>query len=323
MALTDLVNEATAAALDVRYREARAARLKAATVAEAERLRLAGAPVRELTSDQGLGSLRLDGEGRPVAPAIQKQDEVDGWLAQVEPSLVEALISVPPGRLAEALDILEFHGFTTREVSSRVTSRDLKATLAWLAAHCRIQPDPQIPRAWNVLHQDNEGHLTPVPGVTAVKPAPYWVVTTNDDRRKDYVATAESEVEELVRQLRQQDDLERSARDADRKDLRDDLAELEDPPRSSIEGGGGDRLDAAYPSLPRGIAGPMMARFQALSRGVDEALAKREDLLALTRPEVAALCRERGESTKGSKEALVDRLLIADGLVSPAPGASD
>lgn len=206
MSLQDIVNEATAAALQAAYMKARADALKAAAVGEAERLRAEGAPVRELSSDQRLGTLRLDAAGLPAVPVIDKPDEVTSWLAEHAPHLVTASIRVPVDQLEKALDALEFHaGMAAPDVEARMDFHDRDAATRWIREHCIVQADPEAPRTWNVRLVNPDGTLTPVPGVSGIQPAPYWVVKTNDERKRDYVATAQSEVDELIRQLREQD----------------------------------------------------------------------------------------------------------------------
>lgn len=211
MSLLDLLNAAADAKLQSAYHDALASGLKAAAIGEAERLRSTHVPVRELNSDQGLGALRLDNDGKPAVPVIDKPEETASWLAQVEPALVQATISVPVDKLEEALEALGYAGIAGPHVTAKVESRDPDATARWLAAHCKVQADPQMPGAWNVLHVDAEGHTALVPGASAVRPSPYWVIKTNDDLRAANVATAQSEVEELVRQLREADAADREA----------------------------------------------------------------------------------------------------------------
>jgi hypothetical protein len=57
---------------DANYRRARADALLAAVIGEAERLRSTGVSVRELDSDQRIGTLRLDGANLPAVPAIER-----------------------------------------------------------------------------------------------------------------------------------------------------------------------------------------------------------------------------------------------------------
>lgn len=220
----DLVNEAAAAALRSAYAAAIAAGLKAAAIAEAERARAAGLPARELTADDRTGSLRLDGAGRPAAPVISDAAATTSWLAEHAPHLVRAALTVPVDRLEEALQVLEMLGMREDTVAARVEFRDPGEAAKWLADNCTIQADPDLPGKWNVLYRQarkdgEEGAtLTPVPGVSAVKPAPYWVVKTNDDMRKDHVAAAQVEVDGLVARLRQDDAAGRAAATPDAPD---------------------------------------------------------------------------------------------------------
>lgn len=210
MTLQNLVNAALGERADADYRYAKADRLKAAAIAEAERLRARGGAVRELSSDQGLGTLRLDGANKPAVPVVDKPDETSSWLAQVAPALVTASIRVPVERLAEALEVLDFAGINGPAVSAKVESRDPQETGRWLRENCVVQADPQVPRAWNVLYRDAEGHLTPVPGTSAVQPVPSWKLTVAADLKARYTATGVGEADELVQQLRQDDAAQRT-----------------------------------------------------------------------------------------------------------------
>lgn len=201
MSLQDLVNRALDERRDADYRRARADALLSAVIGEAERLRAAGVSARELDSDQRIGTIRLDGANLPASPVIEKTDELASWLAETAPGLATASISVPVGKLEEVLELLEMAGL--RDVAeAKVAPRDLAQTLAWLGEHCKVQADPDIPHAWNVMHQDDEGHLTAVPGVTARPPTPTWKVIIARDLKTEAVAVAKAEVGELVRELR-------------------------------------------------------------------------------------------------------------------------
>jgi hypothetical protein len=68
-----------------------------------------------------------------------------------------------------------------------------------------VQADPATPHAWNVLHVDSEGHTTPVPGTTARRPSPTWKVLVDPALQADAKAVAQAEIEDLVRELREQD----------------------------------------------------------------------------------------------------------------------
>lgn len=229
MSLQDRVNAALVARLDADYRRALADGLLAAVIGEAERLRSSGVSVRELSSDQRIGAIRLDGADLPAAPAIDKPDELASWLAEHFPDLVTATIRVPVEKLAEALEALGYAGLVTPAVSATVAPRDLAEVLAWLARECVVQADPQIPRAWNVLHRDEEGHLTPVPGTTARPPVPSWKVLVDKDKKRDALAVAAADAETMVADL-ERDTATPTPQDlaaAARSDLRDELAETE------------------------------------------------------------------------------------------------
>jgi hypothetical protein len=201
VSLQDRVNAALAERLDADARRARADRLLAAVIGEAERLRAEGAPVRELSSDQRIGTIRLDGADLPAAPVIEKLDELASWLAEHAPDLVTATIRVPVEKLAEALEALGYAGLGEGETSAAVAPRDLGETLAWLARECLVQTDPQIPRAWNVMHKDEEGHLSEVPGTTARPPVGTWKVIVDKDKKRDAIAVAVAEADDLVAAL--------------------------------------------------------------------------------------------------------------------------
>lgn len=213
MPLQDLVNLALAERRDANYRRARADALLAAVIGEAERLRSTGVSVREFDSDQRIGTIRLDGANLPAAPVIEKLDELASWLAERVAELVRASLLVPVEKLEEVLELLEMAGLRDA-VEAKVELRDFAATLEWLGEHCKVQADPDIPRTWNVLHVDSEGHTTPVPGVTARPPSPTWKVLVNPALQADAKAVARSEIEEQVRQLREQDTAEREVQAA-------------------------------------------------------------------------------------------------------------
>jgi hypothetical protein len=325
MPLIDLINAAASAELDATYALARRDGLKAAAIGEAERQRAAGLPVRELASDQGLGSLRLDAANLPATPVITKPDEVTAWCAEHAPQLVEASVRVPVAMLEHVLSLLEFADLSGPEVTARVDFRDQGETARWLADECIVQADPEIPRAWNVLHRDGHGHLTPVPGVTGVQPQPRWVLTANPTRKAQNKATAAEEIAGFVDELRARDAVERAPDVVERQVA----AVMEDQHTvvHSFEGltdpiGGRPRWkpDPAAP-LPR-LAGvddagavheetpeetaERRARIQAA------ATAQRDGYLALTRGELAALCRERGLPVSGNKLEQANRLVEAD-----------
>jgi hypothetical protein len=202
MTLQDRVNAALAARDEADHARARADALLGAVIAEAERARAAGMPVRELNSDQRIGTIRLDGAALPAAPLIEKIDELASWLAEHFPELVTANIRVPVDKLEEALRALGYAGLDGPAVSASVAPRDLGEVLAWLARECVVQADPQIARAWNVLHKDDDGHLTPVPGTTARPPTPTWKVLVDRDRKRATLAAAQQEAEEMLAGLR-------------------------------------------------------------------------------------------------------------------------
>jgi hypothetical protein len=206
VSLQDRVNAALAARDEADHARARADALLAAVIGEAERLRTSGVSVRELSSDQRIGTIRLDGADLPAAPLVDKPDELASWLAEHFPELVTAMIRVPVEKLEEALQALGYAGLDGPAVSATVAARDLGEVLAWLARECVVQADPQIPRAWNVLHRDDQGHLTPVPGTTARPPSPSWKVLVNKDRKRATLAAAQQEAEEMVALMRAEDE---------------------------------------------------------------------------------------------------------------------
>jgi hypothetical protein len=423
MSLQDRVNAALDARLDADKARGLADALLAAVIGEAERARADGTPIREMSSDQRIGSIRLDGADLPAAPAIDKIDELASWLAEHFPELVTATIRVPVEKLAEALAALGYAGIDGPAVSASVAPRDLGEVLAWLARECVVQADPQISRAWNVLHKDGDGHLTPVPGTTARPPTPTWKVCLDKNRKRDALAVAAVEAEEILAELdagpslgealtaailndlenpppppdetspvtpwqtHSGDDdfppevetlaakLERGMRAGDPEaaaahailiqggystpeieaermaadrarwrpapeerlpigrpeDIRDGLTPEEAKRRDDEQTidwlNYQDRVAAAAADTSTrpggGIVGPMVDRFNALSRGVDAALAKREEYRTQTNPELAELLRERHLPVGGSKDERIMRLLQSDGLVLPKPGASD
>jgi hypothetical protein len=303
MPLQDLVNAALAERRDANYRRARADALLAAVIGEAERLRSTGVSVRELDSDQRIGTLRLDGANLPAVPAISDPGELASWLAERFPELVTASVAVPVGRLEEVLELLDMAGL--RDVAeASVVPRDLAKTLAWLGEHCKVQADPKTPHTWNVLHVDSEGHTTPVPGTTAQRPSPTWKVLVDPALQADAKAVAQAEIEDLVRELREQDARDRSDDDG-----------------QQFAAAAREAQHDAQPPVSGIMRGPL-ERVKALSAKVDAALARRDEYAARTTRQLADELRERGLSTAGGKEARIDRLLESDGLVAPAPAAA-
>lgn len=199
MSLQDLVTAALAERLQAYYQYARADALLAAVIGEAERQRAAGIPARELSSDQRIGAIRLDGSDLPARPLITDTDQLGSWLAEHHPSLVTASIRVPVNRLEDALEALGYAGMGN-DTEATITPRD--EALAWLNDECIVQADPQLARAWNVLHRDDEGHLTQVPGTTARPPFPTWKVLVDKEQKAAAQADAQLEVEALVAALR-------------------------------------------------------------------------------------------------------------------------
>jgi hypothetical protein len=190
--IEDLVTLAAEAAIDAAAAQARADRFKAAAVAEATRLRHEHGLGDRFPSDQGRGVLRLDGAGRPPQPNVVKPAEFADWLAQRSPAEVVATIRVPAGQLAAALEHLDFAGVAVTESTVTPAPR----ALDWLDDHTVINADPDHPGEWNVIHVDDEGQTSPVPGVAAVRPQPRWVLTADaklkQQRAEEEVATAEA-----------------------------------------------------------------------------------------------------------------------------------
>jgi hypothetical protein len=193
--IQDLVTQASAAAIDAVGAAARAARWKAAAVAEAERIRLEVGSADRFGSDQKLGVLRLDGADRPAVPIVTKPAELAGWLAERDPGQVSATITVPADRLEAALEAIGFAGIP--DVRADVTPRS--GVVEWLRDNCVIHGDPDAPGRWNVLYPDPAGATDVVPGTDAVQPQPRWVLTPAAEHRKDAEAKAVADVEgELV-----------------------------------------------------------------------------------------------------------------------------
>lgn len=305
MPLQDLVNLALDQRRRADYERAKADALLAATIGEAERLRAAGVSVRELDSDQRIGTLRLDGANLPAAPVIEKTDELASWLAERSPELVTASVGVPVERLEEVLELLDMAGLRDG-VEAKVELRDLGKTLAWLGERCKVQADPQIPRSWNVLHVDDEGHTTPVPGTTARPPTPTWKVLVDRNLKADGAAVAQSEAEEMVRQVRDADAAAHAAAvDADRADARDELAELEDEPDELEHTGALERFAA---QVEHGLDvvrhepgdGAALERFDRLVERVVSA--------SMPKPLLVARARELGLPSTGTRAELAARI---------------
>lgn len=197
--LQDLVNDANAAAIDAARASARASRLRAAAIAEAERVRLTVPGADRFRSDQQLGELRLDGAGKPAQARVEKPDEWASWLAERAPDQVEAAIIMPAGRVEKAMELLDFAGLVDAQVSVRVTPAG--GALGWLDGRSVIQADPDHRGAWNVLHIDGDGHTTPIPGLTATRPAPVWKLCPDTAKAKAAAEEGTSEAEEELAAL--------------------------------------------------------------------------------------------------------------------------
>jgi hypothetical protein len=320
MSLQDLVNRALDERRDADYRRARADSWLAATIGEAERLRAAGSPVRELASDQRLGAIRLDGANLPAQPVIEKTDELASWLAETSPDLVTASITVPVGKLEEVLELLEMTGLRDA-AEAKVAPKDLAQTLAWLEEHCKVQADPDTPHAWNVMHQDDEGHLTAVPGVTARPPTPTWKVILDRTLKAEAVTVAKAEVGELVRELREQD-VGDASRDADGYTVGSGHEEWcvdaeHDPdgtscyPAAMDADGRPATPDAAAVLLElRERSAPPQGPLEKFAELVERP--EGVEYVGRTVAQLRALCRDRALSASGTKAELVDRLIVAD-----------
>jgi len=262
-------------ALDARIQAdaavARADRWKAAAVAEAERLRLTGGLADRFPSSQGLGTLRLDGAGKPAVPSITVPGEFASWLAERRPDAVTATVTVPAGQLAEALAALEFSGVTA---TAAVTPA--AGAVRFLDEACHVQADPDLPGGWLVLHVDDQAHTEPVPGVTAARPQPRWVLTADSSQKKTAVQHAVDETEAAL-----------DALDAP-------------PPALAVE---------ASVTVPA----PAPARRAGLSIVPDAAPDLRvwtaEEIAQLDRAGLVRLAKAQGLPSSGNKRDLVDRLV--------------
>jgi hypothetical protein len=191
--IEDLVTLAAEATIEAAGTQARADRLKAAAIAEAERLRAEHGLTDRFPSDQGRGILRLDGAGKPPAAQIDKPAEFADWLAQRSPGEVVATIRVRADQLGDAIEHLDFAGVAV--VESKVAPGE--RALDWLRDHSVIHADPDHAGAWNVIHVDADGHTGPVPGVSVDRPRTRWVLTA-DPGLKQRRAAEEVEVAEAL-----------------------------------------------------------------------------------------------------------------------------
>lgn len=190
--IQDLVTLAADAAIDLARADAKAATLKARAVAEAERIRTEVGSADRFASDQKLGVLRLDGADKPAAPVVTKDGEFGSFLAERAPEHAAATITVPAQYLAAALSSLEFAGIPQVEADVRPASswRD------WVDGSCVIQADPDTAGGWVVLYVDEEKHTHVVPGLSAVKPQPRWVLAPNQDLKRERAELGMQDAEE-------------------------------------------------------------------------------------------------------------------------------
>ena len=200
MRIDELITYAADSALDAERAAVRAARFRAAAIAEAERIRLTTKSSDRWTCEQGLGVLRLDGLNKPAAPTTAKPTEFANWLAERAPHLVTATVKIPAEQLQSVLDAIEFAGVTDVEA----TVLPGPGSSDFLAERCVIQADPDVAGEWNVLHVTEAGHTEPVPGVTALKPSPRWVLTPTPALKK-----------QAAEEAAEQADTELEAMDAD------------------------------------------------------------------------------------------------------------
>jgi len=197
MRIEDLVDTACGAAIEAEAATTRALRMKAAAVAEAERLRVTGGLVDRFPSSQGLGNLRLDGADRPATSTITGSSEYASWLAEHAPDAVTATLTVPAPLLEQAMEALGFAGIPgTPAVTPGPTAGE------FLRDRCIVQADPDLPGGWLVLHVDDQRHTHPVPGVTASRPSPRWVLTPTSQLKKDAAQRAADDAERELDLLR-------------------------------------------------------------------------------------------------------------------------
>lgn len=186
--IQDLVDIALTARIDADAATARAAALKAAAVAEAERIRLTTGLVDRFPSQQHLGNLRLDGADAPAVARVTKGEEFADFLAQHQSDAVTTTITVPADQLEAALQALEFA--SVPGVTARVDPGPGAAD--FLERRCVIQADKDTGE-WTVLHVDDEKHTHVVPGVLASKPAPRWVLSAAADKKREAIELAEAD----------------------------------------------------------------------------------------------------------------------------------
>jgi hypothetical protein len=263
--IEDLVDTACGAAIEAEAAAVRALRMKAAAVAEAEHLRVTGGLVDRFPSSQGLGNLRLDGADRPATPTITGSSEYASWLADHAPDTVTATLTVPAPLLEQAMEALGFAGIPgTPAVTPGPAAGE------FLRDRCIVQADPDLPGGWLVLHVDGQRHTHPVPGVTASRPSPRWVLTPTSQLKKDAAQRAGD------------------AADAELALLRTDLAADPDPTPA-----------AARPALtvvPEPAAAPPERSWTG------------EDLDLLDMAGLRHLCKEAGLRATGNKRDLRSRL---------------
>jgi hypothetical protein len=182
--ISTLVTLASDAAIQADAAKARADRLKAAAVAEAERIRLTTGGGDRWRSDQGLGTLRLDGVEKPATPVITDPAQAGSWLAEHAPQTVTCTITVPADQLPDALQALEFASITGIQAAASPNT----AAAGWLTDSCVLQAAET--GGWDVIHVAADKTTTLVPGVSGQRPRPRWVLSADTEKKRHAVELA-------------------------------------------------------------------------------------------------------------------------------------
>ena len=275
--IEDLVTFAADAALAEAEAGAVTARWKAAAIAEAERLRVSFGTVDRFPSGQpGLGVLRLDGADKPAVPTVVKPAAFAEYLAENAPEYVVAQVTLPAAQLKALTDALEWTGITG------VTVDLAPKNAAEFLEKCHVRADVDVPGAWRVVTIGEDETLMEIPGVTAVKPAPRWVLTPDTKLKKERAEAALEFVEAQLAEPAEETGAEVSALDADAARSQSGLDEF--------------AADTTHNPTPE----PAPAASEALARYTRRG--------AMTLPELRAACLAAGLPVSGTKPQLQERL---------------
>lgn len=134
--------------------------------------------IQRWTDASGMGDVRLDNAGKPAKITVTDPAAFADHVAQHTPDAVVATITVPAGRLADALDALAFSGIDG--VTAAVAPKDTESTDSWLAANTRVLKLDQNRLVVQQVKDGDDGTrvvvAAEVPGITAVPTQPHLYV---------------------------------------------------------------------------------------------------------------------------------------------------